>query len=131
MLNFMFYFLLIIFFFLNFFWFFLQVIDKETVSQLDTKVKDGLNSASELAICHAADILIIINKLETALDYVERVLNNNPNFTPALIVKGWILLNKGKKLAAADCFKAATAQVQQLLYCYFIAVLLLLNVYKM
>ncbi|XP_075220295.1 tetratricopeptide repeat protein 21B isoform X2 [Lycorma delicatula] len=90
-----------------------EVIDKEAVFQLDAKVKDGVNNASELAMCYAADFLFIINKLESALDYTERVLINNPNFTAALIVKGWILLNKGKRSAAADCFKAATSQEKQ------------------
>lgn len=53
----------------------------------------------------------MIEKLDTALEYLDKIFSNNPNFTAALIVKGWVEFRKGKKTVAADCFKKATSQV--------------------
>lgn len=90
-----------------------EVVDREAVVQLDSKVKDDLSRVSDVAVCYAADFLLLIEKFDSALEYIDRVLSKNPNFTAALIIKGWIELNKGRKSAAADCFRSATSQEKQ------------------
>lgn len=84
-----------------------QTVDKETVMQLDAKLKTERKASSEFGLYYGALFLFLNNKIDKSREYLERFLKNNPDSFEGLTLKGWVELlsdRNSKNKSAAQCF---------------------------
>jgi len=86
-----------------------QPVDKEAVTQLDTKLKDERKRADDQALYYAGIFLLHIDRADKAKEYVDRLLKINPQSKEGLILKGWMevsMLRESKSKNALQYFEA-------------------------
>ncbi|XP_012284222.1 tetratricopeptide repeat protein 21B isoform X2 [Orussus abietinus] len=85
-------------------------IDRSTLAQIDTRIREDRRKASALALSLAATVLFLLKRVEKAKDYIDRVFKLNPSSHDVLLIRGWIELylskatNVGK--VAINCFES-------------------------
>lgn len=79
-----------------------NVVDREALSQLDSRLKDERKHAGEMGLYHAAAILYHTGKPEKAREYADKLLKSNPNSPDGLVIKGWIEMHAGKESKVKD-----------------------------
>ncbi|CAG2113462.1 unnamed protein product, partial [Medioppia subpectinata] len=72
-----------------------QVIDKETVAQLEAKLRENRKQANEMGLYYAGLFLLLSGRLEKAKEYIDRMIKMSPNFKEGLILKGWLEVQSG------------------------------------
>ncbi|CAH0554061.1 unnamed protein product [Brassicogethes aeneus] len=65
---------------------------KELFIKLDNQMREYRKTSDSIGFYHSAFVLITYNKLEKALDYIEKSINLDSNHYEAQDLKGWILL---------------------------------------
>uniref|UniRef100_A0A8B9LA54 Tetratricopeptide repeat domain 21B n=1 Tax=Astyanax mexicanus TaxID=7994 RepID=A0A8B9LA54_ASTMX len=70
--------------------------DKDTIQELDAKVKEDRKSASPKALYHAGMFLWLLGRNDKAREYVDRMIKISSGSTEGIILKGWIDLTSGK-----------------------------------
>ncbi|KAK6629913.1 hypothetical protein RUM43_003734 [Polyplax serrata] len=88
----------------------LQPVDKETVAQLDNKLKTDRKTATAQALYYGALFLFFSRKLSKSIEYLQKVLKISPDFTEALVLKGWLEVSSNRTPnfdEALQCFNSA------------------------
>ncbi|XP_054157238.1 tetratricopeptide repeat protein 21B-like [Oppia nitens] len=67
-----------------------QVIDKETVAKLESKVRENRKHANDMSLYFAGLFLLLSGRLEKSKEYIDRMIKMSPNFKEGLILKGWL-----------------------------------------
>ncbi|KAI4887077.1 hypothetical protein NFI96_013965, partial [Prochilodus magdalenae] len=70
--------------------------DRDTIQELDAKVKEDRKSASPKALYHAGMFLWLLGRNDKAREYVDRMIKISSGSTDGIILKGWIDLTCGK-----------------------------------
>ncbi|KAK3569226.1 hypothetical protein QTP86_026513 [Hemibagrus guttatus] len=70
--------------------------DRDTIQELDVKVKETRKSASPKALYYAGMFLWLLGRNDKAREYVDRMIKISNGSTEGLILKGWIDLTSGK-----------------------------------
>lgn len=71
----------------------------------------GDHSRSEIALFHAANVLILCDYQEKGKNYVDQILSEYPSSVDGYLIKGWLELKDNKLKNAKNCFKAVLSQV--------------------
>uniref|UniRef100_A0AAR2JAV8 Tetratricopeptide repeat protein 21B n=1 Tax=Pygocentrus nattereri TaxID=42514 RepID=A0AAR2JAV8_PYGNA len=70
--------------------------DRDTIQELDARVKEDRKSASPKALYHAGMFLWLLGRNDKAREYVDRMIKISSGSTEGIILKGWIDLTSGK-----------------------------------
>jgi len=68
-------------------------------------------SDSEVALFHAANVLILCDYQNKGKYYVDHILSKYPNSIDGYLIKGWLELKDNNLESARKCFKAVLSQV--------------------
>ncbi|XP_050699357.1 tetratricopeptide repeat protein 21B-like [Eriocheir sinensis] len=74
-----------------------QVVDREAVALLDSKLKEERKRASEGPLYYAGMFLFLSGRLDKAREYVDRMLKLNQEHEEGLVLKAWVELATGKE----------------------------------
>ncbi|XP_069186237.1 tetratricopeptide repeat protein 21B isoform X2 [Procambarus clarkii] len=74
-----------------------QVVDREAVTQLDSKLKEERKKASEMPLYYAGMFLLLSGKIDKSREYIDRMLKLSPEQEDGLVLKGWIELIAGRE----------------------------------
>lgn len=72
-------------------------------------------SHSEVALFHAANVMMLCDCFEKSKTYVHHLLSEYPSSVDGYLIKGWLELKDNKLKSARNCFKAVLSQV----ICFF------------
>lgn len=84
--------------------------DKETIAQLDARLKSERKITSEFGLYYGALFLYFSRKIDKSKEYLDRHLKHNPNSVEGLTLKGWIEISldkASKHKTALQCFTTA------------------------
>ncbi|XP_035377935.1 tetratricopeptide repeat protein 21B [Electrophorus electricus] len=70
--------------------------DRDTIQELDAKVKEDRKGASPKALYHAGVFLWLLGRNDKARDYVDRMIKLSSGSSEGITLKGWIDLTSGK-----------------------------------
>ncbi|XP_069686948.1 tetratricopeptide repeat protein 21B-like [Periplaneta americana] len=74
-----------------------NVVDREALNQLDSRLKEERKHAGEMGLYHAATVLFYTGKPDKAREYIDKLLKMNSNSPDGLVIKGWIEMLSGKE----------------------------------
>ncbi|XP_071548285.1 tetratricopeptide repeat protein 21B-like [Panulirus ornatus] len=74
-----------------------QVLDREAVAQLDSKLKEERKKASEMPLYYAGMFLLLSGKVDKSREYIDRMLKLNPEHKEGIVLKGWVELTAGRE----------------------------------
>ncbi|KAF3423393.1 hypothetical protein E2986_01725 [Frieseomelitta varia] len=67
-------------------------VEKTTIIQIETRIRDERRKSSANALSLAASMLLLSQKVDKAKDYVERAYKFDPSNKNVLLTKGWVEL---------------------------------------
>ncbi|XP_025413026.1 tetratricopeptide repeat protein 21B-like [Sipha flava] len=85
-----------------------EVQDTSTINTLEQYVNDY--NHSEIALFHAANVLILCGYNQNAKTYVDKLLSEYPSSVDGYLVKGWLEFQDNKLKNARNCFRAVLSQ---------------------
>lgn len=76
-------------------------VERDAVAELQAQLPSHRNSASEKGLMTAGQFHLLNEEYDKAREYVKKVLESQPNYTPALVLLGWVELLCGKEAVVA------------------------------
>lgn len=70
-------------------------VERSTVAQVESRIRDERRRASCSALCHAASTLLLSRRADKAKEYADKAYKLKPTYVDALLVKGWVTSNLG------------------------------------
>ncbi|XP_050545561.1 tetratricopeptide repeat protein 21B-like [Daktulosphaira vitifoliae] len=85
-----------------------EITDTSAIENLESAAKNF--NITENVLYHAANVLILCERLEEAKCYVERILMDFPSSVNGYLVKGWLELKCYHNKSSRSCFRAVLSQ---------------------
>ncbi|XP_068092032.1 tetratricopeptide repeat protein 21A isoform X2 [Hyperolius riggenbachi] len=79
------------------------IVDRDEISQLESKLKESRRTAGPKALYYAGLLLWLLGRGDKAQEYIDRMLKMSNRSSEGLVLKGWIHLSPGPSLAT--CLK--------------------------
>lgn len=93
-----------------------NMLDKEALYSLESKLKEEKKQATTMSYYYAALFLSLAEKYERASEYVNKALRKDPNNLEAIILKGWndMYLSMGDvQMSILDCLELALTKSER------------------
>ncbi|XP_046549679.1 tetratricopeptide repeat protein 21B-like [Haliotis rubra] len=78
-----------------------QTVDRESIQELDAKLKEERKQSGEMGLYYAGLFLFHTGKFDKAREYVDRMLKMDPSAREGLVLRGWIEMSGGRDLKKA------------------------------
>ncbi|XP_053324276.1 tetratricopeptide repeat protein 21A [Spea bombifrons] len=82
-----------------------DMIDRDTISELESKMKESRRTGGAKALYYAGLFLWLLGRNEKAQEYIDRMLKLSSRSPEGLVLKGWLQLTSNKKTVASKCMK--------------------------
>ncbi|XP_063781238.1 tetratricopeptide repeat protein 21A [Pseudophryne corroboree] len=76
-----------------------EFIDRDAISDLESKLKENRRSAGPKALYYAGLLLWVLGRSDKAQEYIDRMLKMSNKSSEGLVLKGWLHLTPGTSVA--------------------------------